>query len=450
MEEPDYVVTEPKALDALHQAWGKRTEFPPLNELDYYIPPYARLLEGMKICLDPGHGGDADRPRYKRGPTDYREAVMNWKVANFLKTFLEEAGAEVKLTRDGDVFVSLRDRARVANDWGADIFLSIHHNAAGPTANRTTTWFHGHPDYEPANLDVARYIQVGVAEALRLPQTDTVPLKSDYLMYPDAGFGVLRALRTVGCLCEASFFTNPYEEYRLQQDWYLKREAYGHFLGLARYAWMGIPRAQLLQPAGGIAEDKQPFIEIKADTGYTSRTNWGNDQPWVLSDSVTLRLDGETIPFHYDKAHTLITTQLKEPLSAGDHVLVAGYRNHQGNYAHPVKMILTVDPPVAELTLTLLPEEGPDAADTPTTLTLKAFDKDGQPVRDGSEFRLVSGEVFFTTTTLHTQNGMASTHITKIEPDDPEKPVVIEVEGKFGSAALALSKPYIAPLVWRK
>lgn len=467
--EPTYVTTDTAQLKSLHEAWADRGSFPPLERLDYHIPGYAGFLKGMKICLDPGHGGDAAMKGYKRGPTEFREAIMNRKVAGYLRAFLEQCGAEVKLTVEDDVDVSLRERCRIANEWGADLFVSIHHNAAGPKANRTVTFFHGHPDYEPANLDLARNIQIGVAEALRLPQTDGVPVKSDYLMYDNAGFGVLRNLRTVGCLCEASFFTNPYEEYRLKQDEYLKHEAYGYFLGFARYAWMGVPRAVLLQPApGGEVESKQPLIEVKADTGFSTRANWGSDKPWIFSDSVVLRVDGAVIPHEYDKAKGVISARPKEPLAAGKHVVVAGYRNHQGNYAHPVPLSFTVAPPLETLTLFMLPTGDtpatptltgdtpaspsltPTAADAPATLTLVALDKDGDPILDGTEFRLASDAVSFSTNPLYTKNGKALTRIVKIVPAKSDEPVVIRVEGKFGSASIALQKPFTTPFIWRK
>ncbi len=295
--QPKYVITDTEQLQLLKKTWNQRhDEFPELDTLDYHIPLYARYLEGVKICLDPGHGGHADRPRWKRGPTDYREAVMNWKVANYLEDFLEETGARVKLTRSGDVAVSLKERVNIANEWGADIFISLHHNAASrPSANRTTTWFHLKPDYRPASVDFARYIQQGVADALRLPGVDGAPLKSDQLMY-DSGFGVLRGLQMVGCLCEASFFTHPYEEYRFKQDWDLKREAYGYFLGLARYAWMGIPKTILVDPPpGGYVSTKQPVVQLKVKTGFSTRPYWAADQPWIFTDSLSVTLAGSQV-----------------------------------------------------------------------------------------------------------------------------------------------------------
>lgn len=57
-------------LEGLNE-WRK---FPQAN---FAIPPYARHLEGIKICLDPGHGGQAHLLNYKRGPTGLREAEAN-------------------------------------------------------------------------------------------------------------------------------------------------------------------------------------------------------------------------------------------------------------------------------------------------------------------------------------------------------------------------------------
>jgi len=54
----------------------------------YPIPTYAKFLKGVKICLNPGHGGDADQRGFKRGPTGVREAEMNLRVARYLRDFL--------------------------------------------------------------------------------------------------------------------------------------------------------------------------------------------------------------------------------------------------------------------------------------------------------------------------------------------------------------------------
>jgi len=448
--EPRYVVTEAKQLQALHKAWSERDKFPPLDPLDYRAPLYAKYLKGLKICLDPGHGGDAAQKGYKRGPTEYREAIVNWKVANYLKEFLEGSGAQVKLTRAGDVEVGLAERVRIANEWRADLFISLHHNAIdNPSVNRTTTWFHMDPDFEPANCDLARYIQQGVADALQLPQIDGVPLKSDQLMYK-TGFGVLRGLNMVACLCEASFFTHPYEEYRMKQESYVKREAYGYFLGLARYAWMGIPKATLTNPnPGSVIENKRPKIEMRANNGLSDRGNWGGDRPWIFSDSAVVTIDGKKVASSFDKTSGTITAVLQEPLAPGDHVVRGGFRSYAGNYSHPVKFTFTVDPPVEFLNVEFVPRPPEAPADQPTTITLTALDADGDPVRDGTELRLTSDGATFSSDVVKTKGGRAAAVIASVKvPGD--KPLAIRVEGKFGSIPIILQKPHGAPFLWRE
>ncbi len=220
---------------------------------EFPLPPYAKYLRGVKICLDPGHGGDAHKRGFKRGPTGVREAEMNLRVAQYLRELLIRCGADVKLTREDDTDSSLTARADVATTWGADLFVSIHHNAIGnkPKVNHTTVWYHNDVDYRPSNLDLARYLCGGLYDTLALPELADVPLKSDQLMY-ESGFGLLRAAKVTAALCETSFFTNPAEEQRLRTpEWNLK-EAYGLFLGLARYAAAGLPKAALIDPADGI------------------------------------------------------------------------------------------------------------------------------------------------------------------------------------------------------
>jgi N-acetylmuramoyl-L-alanine amidase len=220
---------------------------------DYPIPPYAKFLQGVKVCLDPGHGGDAHKRGYKRGPTGVREAEMNLRVARYLRTFLEAAGAEVKLTRDGDYDLSLEERADTANAWGADLFISLHHNAIDnkPQVNFTTVWYHNDVNYRPSDLDLARYLCYGLYDSIALPQITDVPLKSDQLMY-ESGFGVLRHANVTAALAESSFFTNPDEEQRLREPEYNLLEAYGLFVGLAKYAAAGLPKAYLIEPDDAI------------------------------------------------------------------------------------------------------------------------------------------------------------------------------------------------------
>lgn len=77
------------------------------------------------IVLDPGHGGHDKGARSKFG----YEKDYAMDVARKLRPLLQAKGLKVILTRDGDYFVPLEVRARIANKAKDAIFVSIHFNA---------------------------------------------------------------------------------------------------------------------------------------------------------------------------------------------------------------------------------------------------------------------------------------------------------------------------------
>lgn len=94
-------------------------------------------LIGRTIVIDPGHGsfasvdrnGDPGASRTLDGKVIY-EKDLNLKVALKLRDLLVAAGANVVMTRDSDVGLSISQRYRTANDANADAFVSIHHNSS--------------------------------------------------------------------------------------------------------------------------------------------------------------------------------------------------------------------------------------------------------------------------------------------------------------------------------
>lgn len=79
-----------------------------------------------RIVVDAGHGGKD--PGTRSGSLREKDIVLD--IAGLVRDELIAAGFEVIMTRDTDVFVPLEKRAFIANDSGADLFLSIHANAA--------------------------------------------------------------------------------------------------------------------------------------------------------------------------------------------------------------------------------------------------------------------------------------------------------------------------------
>jgi N-acetylmuramoyl-L-alanine amidase len=78
------------------------------------------------ICLDPGHGGK------DKGEIDGRHYEKKYALllAREVAGLLKREGLQVLLTRDGDDFVQLPDRSLMARRQGADLFVSLHYNAA--------------------------------------------------------------------------------------------------------------------------------------------------------------------------------------------------------------------------------------------------------------------------------------------------------------------------------
>ena len=76
----------------------------------------------MRIMLDPGHGG-ADPGAVSA--SGLRESNVNLDVAMKLGRLLQAQGHTVRYTRTEDVAVSLAARARMANEWGAELFITV-------------------------------------------------------------------------------------------------------------------------------------------------------------------------------------------------------------------------------------------------------------------------------------------------------------------------------------
>ncbi|MBV5279277.1 MAG: N-acetylmuramoyl-L-alanine amidase [Campylobacteraceae bacterium] len=94
-------------------------------------PSFSNTKKSLKrdkiIVIDAGHGGeDAGATGYKQK----KEKHLVLDIALQLGKNLKEKGYKIFYTRDKDFFVQLRDRTKIANDKNADLFISVHANAA--------------------------------------------------------------------------------------------------------------------------------------------------------------------------------------------------------------------------------------------------------------------------------------------------------------------------------
>ncbi len=302
--------------------------------------PAEKFLSGLTIVIDPGHGGDAWKTDWKRSASGTREAEINLRVSLLLARLLKDADVNVILTRESDTDLDLEERAAMANSAvrrdgsiGADLFISVHHNATeSKTTNFTSVWYHGAVEDNEPDLDVARYVAHALGRHMHTQVARSAPVLSSHLMYA-SGFGVLRTCQVPAILCECSFFTAPVEEQRLKDASYNLREAYGIYEGLCEWAYCGRPT------------QTTPYVEeLKLTTTLDDGLPgwWGKDANRIVTSTINITLDSERLPITYDaKCHALATT-LPSDVSDGDHVLWIHHANMFKNHNWPQRYLVNV------------------------------------------------------------------------------------------------------------
>lgn len=196
------------------------------------------------IVIDPGHGG---KEVGAVGPNGLMEKDVTLSVARKLASALERTGSRVVLTRDDDSIVSLDQRTAIANQYKADLFLSVHMNAAVvKDAKGSETYF---LSLEASDELARRAAETENAAAANIPAAATSDLKlilwdlaqQEYLQessrfaqviqeemnkatgvqnrgVKQAPFKVLIGATMPAALVEVGFISNPEEESKLQSD----------------------------------------------------------------------------------------------------------------------------------------------------------------------------------------------------------------------------------------
>jgi len=214
------------------------------------VQPPAKL----RICVDAGHGGGYSGASYG----GILEKDLNLAIARELTAELTRQGHEVFMTRTGDDFVrrdggtrtwlwssladsylyerfpenaasdrlreDLQARCDVANRVGADLFVSIHNNAASSTtAQGAEIWYSVN---DQAAAQYAKDVLAGV-----IAQTGAVDRGTH-----QQAFYVNRWTNMPSVLVECGFMSNPAERAQLATNTYQKKIAKGIADGIAAYA----------------------------------------------------------------------------------------------------------------------------------------------------------------------------------------------------------------------
>ena len=148
----------------------------------------------MKVMIDPGHGGGD--PGAITDPLT--EKVLNLELANVICRKLEVTFCDHKITRTHDEYLSLAARYKMANKWGADYFISVHHNSFNtPGANGYEVLYYWKSDKGSELADsLCQYV------SRNFPHMRNRGLK------PRKGTAVLRGTRMPAILIEAGFISS--------------------------------------------------------------------------------------------------------------------------------------------------------------------------------------------------------------------------------------------------
>ncbi|HEV8585968.1 MAG TPA: N-acetylmuramoyl-L-alanine amidase [Methylomirabilota bacterium] len=241
------------------------------------------------LVLDAGHGGH-DSGAVGPGGLQEKDLVLDVtrRVARLLEDKLD---VKVRLSRDADQFVALRDRTSFANKERADLFVSIHANAhphaasagvetyflsseatdstarqvaalensvvqlektAGRSGNgrldavKAILWDLAQSEFQLESSRLAEVVQDSMTQSLRIPNRGV----------KQAGFYVLGGAAMPAILIEIGFVTNPKEERRLKDSKYRDDIARAIFAGLAEYKKKYDARGRETSPSARAPRDR--------------------------------------------------------------------------------------------------------------------------------------------------------------------------------------------------
>jgi N-acetylmuramoyl-L-alanine amidase len=217
-----------------------------------------------KVVIDSGHGGNDPGAIGRNG---LKEKDVNLDIAKRLSSFLRAEGVQTVLTRSTDKFIPLSTRVNIANKSGADLFISIHSNAA---RSRSLCGFEVYY-VAPSVSDSKRAALTARSASLNLKDTvfssDTQDLKTivwdmiytnsraesielshslckimdasidaNILGVKNARFQVLKGITMPGILIEVGFVSNLNEERLLKTSAYREKLAAGILEGIREYS----------------------------------------------------------------------------------------------------------------------------------------------------------------------------------------------------------------------
>ncbi|MEK4718104.1 N-acetylmuramoyl-L-alanine amidase [Priestia sp. FSL W8-0524] len=179
-----------------------------------------------RIFWDKGHGGQ-DSGAVGNG---LEEKQLTHEIVEYAMDFLSSnyTGFIQKTSRTGDTYPSLTERARMANDWNADVFVSVHINAGGGS---------GYESYvhttkaSKASISLQNYLNNAILSAMR--NFGNIKAHGGD-MVREANYSVLRNTNAPAVLTENLYIDSSDSMY-LKNEQFLKAVGQAHAIGVAKF-----------------------------------------------------------------------------------------------------------------------------------------------------------------------------------------------------------------------
>ncbi len=178
----------------------------------------------LKLAIEAGHGINTPGKRVPKelDNTQTREWVLNDRVVRFTIAFLKHYNVDILRTDDptGKVDIDLRTRANKANNWKADLYLSIHHNAGINLGKGGGTTVYRFPNSTKTSKALMKSLYDEVVKQTKLVGNRASPTN-------DRNFQILRQTNMTALLLENGFMDSRTDYPIIKTDEHARKTAIG-------------------------------------------------------------------------------------------------------------------------------------------------------------------------------------------------------------------------------
>jgi N-acetylmuramoyl-L-alanine amidase len=179
------------------QNWGysikyrKKTLLVAINRQPEHL-----AIRHLKIAIDAGHGGTNSGATGLK--TGIEEKYRNLQIAKYLEKEFKRWGAEVYMTRNEDIDLSMLDRTLLLREADPDLLISIHHNASSNPTVRGVSTYYRYIGFKPLSVAVLeRLKRIGL---------------NDFGNIGSFNFSLSGPTEYPNCLVEVAFMSNEEDE----------------------------------------------------------------------------------------------------------------------------------------------------------------------------------------------------------------------------------------------